>query len=228
MFKFLKNEFWLIKAPRYIIIYFIISVLLAGYFYISGEYSITNNFLSQLGQLYVKNDLNLISFIIFNLALIDVGIVLSLFYFNFYNLFKIELKDSKALKLLLFTGIFSGICFAGVGAFPTDIAFTYHLFFADSAFYCLLIVSVIQTYIIYNSKFLSNQYAIGYLIFCIFLGLYVRLLMFGGDPSIGMPDGYYQTQHVVSQKLIVLSILIATLHQTIGIEKYLEKNRFNV
>ena len=84
----------------------------------------------------------------------------------------------------------------------------------------LLAVSVIQTYLIVQTQKLSNQYAILYVIFCVLLGLYVRLLIFGGNPSQGMPDGMYQAKHVVSQKLIVLTIMIATLHQTIGIKSF--------
>ena len=75
--------------------------------------------------------------------------------------------------------------------------------------------------------FTANQYSMGYLIFCIFLVFYVRLLIFGGDPSIGMPKGYYQSNHVLSQKLIVLTILIATLHQTLGIRKFLNDKEIN-
>ena len=54
--------------------------------------------------------------------------------------------------------------------------------------------------------------------------MYVRLLLFGGDPSEGMPEDMFQTHHVVSQKLIALTIMCATLHQTIGIEKYFKMN----
>tara|TARA_A100001011_G_C14275319_1_gene828929 strand:- start:920 stop:1606 length:687 start_codon:yes stop_codon:yes gene_type:complete len=224
---FFKNKFWLISAPRYAVLYFILSVFTAGFFYVTGEYSIKNNFLSQLGQLYVFKNLNIISFLIFNISLIIMGLVLSMFYINFFHLFKLELKNNFVLKLLLIFGVTSGICFSGVGIFPTDIAFKYHIFFADTAFYSLLVVSLVQTYIIFKSDFLSNQYSMGYLIFCIFLAFYVRLLIFGGDPSIGMPEGYYQSNHVLSQKLIVFTILIATLHQTVGIKKFLNNNEIN-
>ncbi len=222
-----KNKLWLISAPRYAVLYFILSVLAAGIFYVNGEYSIKNNFLSQLGQLYVFKELNIISFLIFNLSLIIMGLILVMFYLNFFHLLKLEFKNSFVLKLLLFFGVTSGFCFSGVGLFPTDIAFKLHIFFADSAFYSLLVVSVIQTYMTFKSNILSNQYSLGYLTFCIFLAFYVRLLIFGGDPSIGMPEGYYQSNHVVSQKLIVITILIATLHQTFGIKKYLNNNEIN-
>ena len=82
---------------------------------------------------------------------------------------------------------------------------------------------MIQTYLIFKTHLLSNQYAIGYVVFCILLGLYVRLLLFGGNPAEGMPKGMFQTHHVISQKLIALMIICATLHQTIGIEKLFNK-----
>ena len=65
-------------------LYFVLSVLAAGFFYVTGEYSIKNNFLSQLGQLYVFENLNIISFLIFNISLIIMGLVLSMFYINFF------------------------------------------------------------------------------------------------------------------------------------------------
>ena len=49
----LRGKFWLIKAPRIGVPYFIVSVILAGIFYAVPPYRITNNFLSQLGQVYV-------------------------------------------------------------------------------------------------------------------------------------------------------------------------------
>ena len=43
MHSFFKNKFWLISAPRYAVVYFVLSVLAAGFFYVNGEYSIKNN-----------------------------------------------------------------------------------------------------------------------------------------------------------------------------------------
>ena len=62
------------------------------------------------------------------------------------------------------------------------------------------------------------------MLFCLLLGLYVRLLLFGGNPAEGMPEGMFQSKHVISQKLIVLTIMAATLHQSFGIRNYYKKN----
>ena len=224
MFYKIRNDFWLIKGPWYVVPYFIFSVLLAGYFYIDPPYKIVNNYLSQLGQIYINGELNLISFILFNFGLINVGLVIAFFYFNLYYFFVDKVSNYWALRFLQVVGVLSGLCFAGVGIFPTDIAFDYHVFFANYAFYLLLAVSIIQTYLIFKSNVFSNQYAIGYLLFCVFLALYVQLLLFGGNSGEGMPEGMYQAKHVVSQKLIVLTIMFSTLHQTVGIEKYYKNN----
>lgn len=227
----LKSKYWLIYAPWRIVPYFIISVLLAGIFYVDPPYIISNNFLSQLGQIYINGKLNLIAFLLFNIGLINVGVVIALFYYNLFDFFNDEKINTFLIRALQILGVLSGICFAGIGIFPTDISFAYHVFFANYAFYILLAVSIIQTYLIIQTKKLPNQYAILYVIFCVLLGLYVRLLLFGGNPSQGMPDGMYQAKHVVSQKLIVLTIMIATLHQTIGIKSFydnLNKKQQNV
>ena len=219
-----KSKFWLIKAPWIVIPYFIISVIVSGIFYIDPPYKIANHFLSQLGQIYINGKLNLISFLLFNIGLINVGLVISLFYYNLFAFFNDKDINVLLLRLFQIIGILSGICFAGVGIFPTDISFSYHVFFANYSFYLLLAVSVIQTYLIFKTHLLSNQYAIGYVVFCILLGLYVRLLLFGGNPAEGMPEGLFQAKHVISQKLIVLTIMFATLHQTIGIKIFYNKN----
>ena len=52
--------------------------------------------------------------------------------------------------------------------------------------------------------------------------MYVYLLVLGGDPSEGMPENMFQAFHVIAQKLIVLSFMLATLHQTIAIKKLLK------
>ena len=219
-----KSTYWLVRAPWVIVPYFIVSVFLAGFFYIDPPYKIANNFLSQLGQIYINDQLNLVSFLLFNIGLINVGLVIALFYYNLFDFFYDNKNNKYLLRLLQTLGIIAGICFAGIGIFPTDITFSYHVFFANNAFYVLLAVSIIQTYLIFNSAHLSNQYAIGYVIFCVLLALYVRLLLFGGNPGDGMPDGMYQAKHVVSQKLIVLTVMIATLHQTLGIKSFYNKN----
>ena len=219
----LKSKFWLIKAPWYVVPYFLLSVFIAGYFYIDPPYKITNNFLSQLGQIYVNEKLNLVSFLLFNIGLFNVGFVISLFYYNLFYFFNVEQTNIFFLRALQILGILSGICFAGVGIFPTDITFSYHVFFANYSFYFLLAVSILQTILIFKTNVLSNQYAFGYMMFCVFLALYVRLLLFGGNPAEGMPEGMFQAKHVISQKLIVLTIMIATLHQSIGINYYYKK-----
>ena len=55
-----KSTYWLVRAPWVIVPYFIISVFLAGFFYIDPPYKIANNFLSQLGQIYINDQLNLV------------------------------------------------------------------------------------------------------------------------------------------------------------------------
>ena len=132
-----QNNYWLIRAPWIIVPYFILSVLLAGYFYIEPPYSISNNFLSQLGQIYINGKLNLVSFLLFNIGLINVGMIIILFYYNLFDFFKEQVSNNIILRFLQIFGIFSGICFAGVGIFPTDISFSYHVFFANYSFYFL-------------------------------------------------------------------------------------------
>ena len=218
-----NSNYWLVEGPRHAILWFIISVFISGYFYIDPPYLICNNFLSQLGQIYIEGKVNWVSALFFNSSLFYVGVVIALFYYNFTSYFNNE--SSKAhIIIIRVLGIISGILFSGIAIFPTDIHLGLHVFFADSAFKVLLFLSLMHTILIYKTKLFSYHYMIGYLIFSLFLAAYIYILIYGGDPSEGMPDKMYLAYHVVPQKLIVLSFMLATLQQTVGIKNVLMSN----
>ena len=97
----------------------------------SKAYSFTQNFFSELGSINVNTDddhlnppnmannkANTISMLLFNSSLICVGIVLILFYANFYKLFKYKedsKRSKKASKICQYLGILTGVMFLGVG-----------------------------------------------------------------------------------------------------------------
>ena len=219
----INSNYWLVEGPRHAIQWFIASVFISGYFYIDPPYLICNNFLSQLGQIYIEGKVNWVSALFFNSSLFYVGVVIALFYYNFTSYFNNE-SSKTHIVIIRVLGIISGILFSGIAIFPTDIHFSLHVFFADSAFKVLLFLSLVHTILIYKSKKFSYHYMIGYLIFCLFLAVYIYILVYGGDPSEGMPEKMYLSYHVVPQKLIVLSFMLATLQQTIGIKHVLIKN----
>lgn len=240
-----KIKFYLVTLPIYTISIFYFFSIISAYFYPGSEkeiinfksenYSFTHNFFSELGCLKTNTDEtnpsilkkdNTLSMILFNSGLILIGITLIMFYYTFERLF-ILLKDEANLNYSKFTkplGILSGIFFSGVGFVPHDLDFGLHVFFANGAFLILFFLCVFHTMTIYKSKYISNIYSFGYLLFCFCLLIYVLLIFFG--PQIGPGKMFTENElilQVVSQKIIVLIFTLAILSQVYGINSIVKK-----
>ena len=240
-----KIKFYLVTLPIYTISIFYFFCIISAYFYPGSEkeiinfksenYSFTHNFFSELGCLKTNTDEtnpsilkkdNTPSMILFNSGLILIGITLIMFYYTFERLF-ILLKDEINLNYSKFTkplGILSGIFFSGVGFVPHDLDFGLHVFFANGAFLILFFLCVFHTIAIYKSKYISNIYSFGYLLFCFCLLIYVLLIFFG--PQIGPGKMFTENElilQVVSQKIIVLIFTLAILSQVYGINNIVKK-----
>lgn len=205
---------------------------------VSDTYSFSQNFFSELGSINTNTDddhleppnlnnnkSNTISMILFNGSLICVGIVLLVFYANFYKLFKYKEDSSKSRKIskfCMYLGVITGAMFAGVGLVPHDLHFGFHVFFANWAFTSLLPLSMLHALSFKYSNHISSAYASGYAIFCCVLLSYVYLIFWG--PAIG-PEAVFTkndlTLQVVAQKIIVLIFIMSMIHQTQGIRKSL-------
>ena len=240
-----RIKFFLIYLPIYAISIFYIFCIISAYIFPGSEkeiikfksenYSFTHNFFSELGCLKTNADEtnprilkidNTPSMILFNSALVLIGITLIMFYYTFEKLF-ILLKDERNLNCSKFTkplGIFSGVFFSGVGFVPHDLDFGLHVFFANGAFLILFFLCIFHTITIYKSKYISNIYSFGYLLFCFCLLLYVMLIFFG--PQIGPGKTFTESElilQVVSQKVIVLIFTLAILSQVYGINDIIKK-----
>ncbi len=240
-----KIKFYLVTLPIYTISIFYFFCIVSAHFYPGSEkeiinfksenYSFTHNFFSELGCLKTNTDEtnpsilkkdNTLSMILFNSGLILIGITLIMFYYTFERLF-ILLKDEANLNYSKFTkplGILSGIFFSGVGFVPHDLDFGLHVFFANGAFLILFFLCVFHTMTIYKSKYISNIYSFGYLLFCFCLLIYVLLIFFG--PQIGPGKIFTENElilQVVSQKIIVLIFTLAILSQVYGINSIVKK-----
>ena len=240
-----KIKFYLVTLPIYTISIFYFFCIVSAHFYPGSEkeiinfksenYSFTHNFFSELGCLKTNTDEtnpsilkkdNTLSMILFNSGLILIGITLIMFYYTFERLF-ILLKDEASLNYSKFTkplGILSGIFFSGVGFAPHDLDFGLHVFFANGAFLILFFLCVFHTMTIYKSKYISNIYSFGYLLFCFCLLIYVLLIFFG--PQIGPGKIFTENElilQVVSQKIIVLIFTLAILSQVYGINSIVKK-----
>ena len=239
-----KLRFFLIKLPLIAIVSFVMCCILAAINFPGSEkevvgfqsnyYSFTHNFLSELGGLktnpyQTNSDVihqdNTIAMLLFNGNLIFIGIIIILFYYHFKKAFVLKQDTMRARRFAAITtpvGVVSGFLFAGIGAVPFDLNFEVHVFFAHYAFLSLFFLAIFHSLSIYNSKFLNNYYVYGYILFCLLLLIYLYIIFFG--PLIAPGVKYTKNElmlQVVAQKSIVISFIIAFIHQVYGFSKLL-------
>ena len=241
-----KIRFYLVQLPIIAITIFFFCCVIAALIYPgshkeiigyqSDYYSLTHNFLSELGSLKTNTDEinsaiiqkdNTPSMLLFNGSLILIGATLMLFYYNFRKVFAFIEDSSKSIlysKITMLVGLLAGFFYAGVGLVPHDLHFEAHVFFANSAFLTLFFLCLLHSITVYHSNFLSNSYVIGYLAFCVVLFVYLRIIFFG--PQIGPRKIYSEADlmlQVIAQKSIVLTFMAAILHQVYGFNVFFKK-----
>lgn len=223
--------FGLVRFPIISISIFFICFLLAAFLFPGSEierlnfksemYSLSHNFLSGLGCLETSSgETNTPSAILFNGSLVLVGSTLMLFYWRFKEMFQAIGDSAKSIKFASWSkpvGLVAGVLFAGVGIVPHDLHFAAHVFFANYAFLVLFVLCVLHSLTVYHSNFMSNRYALGYMLFCIVLLIYLYIIFLG--PQIG-PGTFFTERElmlqVISQKSIVLSLILSILIQVYG------------
>ena len=120
--------------------------------------------------------------------------------------------------------LFKYWCWFCSTSFNADLHFETHVFFANYAFLALFFLCILHSITVYYSRLLSNNYTLGYISFCLVLFIYLRIIFFG--PKIGPGINYTEADlmlQVVSQKMVVLSFMVAILHQVVGFNKLLKK-----
>ncbi len=203
---------------------FIICTVLGMVFYGGGSffdpssqyYSFTENFFSDLGRTTNHTGgSNMVSCILFIIALGGVGVMLIPMFIAIPAMMR---KKSIAQVLCVFgslIGIFSAICYIGIGFTPYDILGEYHGTFVQYAFVSALFMVLFTISGMLFSKDFPNYYALALAIFEVILAWYVYNLFFGPDDIIF---------GAVSQKIVVYSEIIALFIVGYGVWK-IEKDR---
>jgi hypothetical membrane protein len=243
-----KAKLYLVQLPIISITIFFVCCIIAALIhpgshkeiihYQSDYYSFTHNFLSELGSLKTNTDEtnpaiiqedNTPSMLLFNGSLILIGISLMIFYFHFKKVFPFMGDTSKSVfysKITMPVGLLAGFFYAGVGFVPHDLNFEAHVFFANYAFLTLFFLCILHGLTVYHSKSLGNTYVLGYVVFCILLFVYLRIIFFG--PQVGPGKIYSEDDlilQVIAQKSIVLTFMAAFLHQVYGFNLILNKKK---
>ena len=218
----LRNNFWMIYAPRAATVVFIIFNILGMLLYPGGtihnpgteKYYLTENFFSDLGRAVAHNgEQNFHSSLIFNLSLLLIGVTFSIFYLSLPTLFKDSKSNHIIAKIGVIFGILGGCSFIGVALTPSDLYLDLHVLFANGIFRMALATSLCFGIAIYRSNILPSKYAFGYVFFAIFLAVYIAVSEFGPSARESETAMIFQ---VISQKLIVLIFLLSVVYQTFG------------
>ncbi|QEE17044.1 hypothetical protein DSAG12_02876 [Promethearchaeum syntrophicum] len=200
------------------IVQFLILSLIAMLFYPRGtredelfeEYSFSFNKFSDLGMWETfSGESNLISFLIFNIGLIILGLSLIPYVVFSANYFRSQKMPRHWVYVGEITGIIASLAFVGVGLTPRDLLQDLHKIAEYSAFLTIFIMSLMYMLFIYKVSYYHNKYAIIYAlcVVCQFLYLFIVLDIIPVTLEIDC----------ISQKLIVYLQLIVFLIQSIGI-----------
>ena len=207
-------NFWAVALLRFVVLFFIVAVSVAIYFYPGGNihnptqlgYSITHNFLSDLGGYQSQSGaVNFLSAFFFNLSMfmfVGVGIA-----FTFVpRLFK-EDPLNYALAIIGSACFFLGTAFfAGVGLTPHDLYGKMHTLLAVNAFRFLVPGSIAYLIVLLRSP-VENKYALVTMSYLGFTTAYVIYQLVSGSPMESQEE---MVRQAIIQKLIVL-VSIATI-----------------
>ncbi|MFX1418524.1 MAG: hypothetical protein ACFE9N_06360 [Promethearchaeota archaeon] len=200
---------------------FIILTIIAMSFYQGGTY-IDNttqgylfwyNYFSDLGRTLAHSGIpNVISWILFTIALTLWGIFQIPFYIAFPKFF----SRSKNLKILSaygsIFGIFAGVCYVGIAFTPSDLLDNWHDFFVFLGFGSIFLSNFFYSIVIFLDKNYSNFYAKILIISVVILGVYFFILAFTQNINIIIKLFVY----VSGQKLMMYTLLICGIIQGYG------------
>lgn len=184
---------------------------------LATSYSFIENFFSDLGTITnpFTGQSNIISSVLFMIAVSGVGVLLIPMFIAIPTMMR---KKSIAQILSAFgalIGVFSAICYIGIGFTPYDVLGGFHGTFVQYAFVSALFMVIFTISGILLSKDFPNRYSLPLGIFAVILAWYVYNLFFGPDDTV------FQ---VVAQKTVVYSEIIALFITGYGVWKT-EKDR---
>ena len=195
-----------IKTLRVVPVFFLLCVFVSALFYPGGNihdplqegYSITHNFLSDLGGYRSHSGLpNLTSFLIFNFSMI-LFILVGISFLFIPKLFKDDILSftiSIIGSVFLFLGTFF---FAGVGLAPYDLYLDEHIFFALNAFRLLVPGLVLYFFVLMRSN-VSKKYLIMIFILLFFTLSYVVYQIVSDSPLTSIEQ---MVEQAIIQKII--------------------------
>jgi hypothetical protein len=200
---------------------FLLITLIAMLFYAGGTfnnplqngYSFFENFFSDLGRTTNHSgEPNTISWVLFTISTLIIGIVMILFFLAWIDHFKINSVSYRFSIMGSFIGVISGIGFIGVALTPYDVLLESHILAVQIGFVGTFGTIAFYTIALYKNLEYSKRYTIIFFILTIVSLIYLYLLFFG--PSSESSTGLII--QVVGQKIIVYSMAICYFIQGYG------------
>jgi hypothetical membrane protein len=152
---------------------------------------------------------NLVSFLLFNIGMIIVGLSL-IPYVIFSAKYFMKQKMPRYLVIIgAFFGILACVGFICVGLTPRDLLYELHKPFEYAAFLSIFVMSLIYMLFIYKDSDYPNKYTIIYAICVVFQFIYLFIVF-----DIIIVNNEFDA---IAQKLIVYLQLVVFLIQSIGI-----------
>ncbi|MFW9923661.1 MAG: hypothetical protein ACFFDW_10295 [Candidatus Thorarchaeota archaeon] len=198
---------------------YLVLTTLAMIFYTGGNstnpsaqrYDFVRNFFSDLGRADTfLGDSNIVSRILFTIALTIAGISL-LFYFISIPFLFTEKKLTKWIAIIgAINGIVTAINYIGIAFTPYDRNLDLHVNFVYTAFTSSISLVIIFSVLFFLNKKIPKYLSWVFVVETIFIILYVILLYGGFGPSVGV------IIDAIGQKIVVYSEIICFLIQGIG------------
>lgn len=176
-------------------------------------YSFWGNTISDLGRIISYNgSYNIISLILFTIAILALSILSIPFYIIFPKIFSMKRLESISAKIGSVLGLITWVGWIGIIFTPADASHDLHWLFAYLIYIAFFLSGVFYTISLFLNKKLSKIYAIIFILYCIihFISLMVII--------IGLPIA--RTYLVVGQKIAHISSIIAYIILGCGILKY--------
>lgn len=189
----MNSPFWQKHVYRYVFIgcgLFVLLTVAAMFSYPGGTYigeltkgyDFFRNFFSDLGRITVAGGRsNIVSAILFFLALSIAGIGLIFFFIAFREFFKTDRTGQLWSLLGTIIGVATGLCFVGIACAPYDLFFDIHYQLVFWAFRTFLVAVSIYAYVIFRQNKYPRQYGWVFIAFAVFLAAYLALLELGPE-----------------------------------------------
>jgi hypothetical membrane protein len=196
-------------------------IVIAMFFYTGGTrdspsapgYSFWGNTISDLGRIYSYNGgFNIISMILFTVALLLYAILFIPLYLVFPKLFSAKPLESISAKVGSVLGFITSIGLIGIVFAPADIANALHWIFAYVMYIALFFSGAFYIISLFLNSHLPKIYAKIFTVYCIVLFVSLMVIIIGSPVS--------RTYLVVAQKIAHISVAIGYIVLGYGILKY--------